>query len=71
MKCLFLKFQLAAYPYIDMFDDLETVIESRARSVDLTVNNYYEFLYSFHIAKENYRKGFFFFLAVSKLECPR
>jgi nuclear pore complex protein Nup160 len=55
---------LAAYPYIDMFDDLETVIESRARSVDLTVNNYYEFLYSFHIAKENYRKGFFFFLSV-------
>lgn len=49
--------QLAAYPYIDMFEDLESVIESRARSVDLTVNSYYEFLYSFHIAKENYRKA--------------
>jgi hypothetical protein len=48
-----------------MFEDLETVIESRARSVDLTVNNYYEFLYSFHIAKENYRKGHSCFLLIS------
>ena len=40
-----------------MVDELETVIETRARSVDLAVNNYYEFLYSFHISKENYRKG--------------
>jgi hypothetical protein len=51
-----------------MFEDLETVIESRARSVDLTVNNYYEFLYSFHIAKENYRKGHSCFLLVKRLE---
>ena len=49
--------QLAAYPYIDMFDDLEMIIESRARSVDLKVNNYYDFLYSFHVTKENYRKA--------------
>ncbi len=48
---------LASFPYIDMFEDLETIIESRARSVDLNVNNYYDFLYSFHISKENYRKG--------------
>ena len=49
--------KLANYPYIDMFEDLEMIIESRARSVDLTVNNYYDFLYSFHVMKENYRKG--------------
>ena len=49
--------QLASYPYIDMFEDLETIIESRARSVDLKVNNYYDFLYSFHVTKENYRKA--------------
>ena len=49
--------RLANYPYIDMFEDLEMIIESRARSVDLTVNNYYDFLYSFHVMKENYRKG--------------
>jgi len=49
--------KLANYPYIDMFEDLEMIIESRARSVDLTVNNYYDFLYSFHVMKENYRKA--------------
>ena len=49
--------QLAFYPYVDMFEDLENIIESRARSVDLSVNNYYDFLYSFHISKENYRKA--------------
>lgn len=49
--------RLASYPYIDMFEDLEHIIESRARSVDLGVNNYYDFLYSFHVMKENYRKG--------------
>ena len=39
----------------DMLDDVESIIESRARSADLSVNNYYDFLYSFHIMKENYR----------------
>ena len=46
---------LSGYPYIDMLDDVESIIESRARSADLSVNNYYDFLYSFHIMKENYR----------------
>ena len=36
---------LARYPYIDMLDDVESIIESRARSADLSVNNYYDFLY--------------------------
>ena len=49
--------KLANYPYINMFEDVELIIESRARSVDLTVNNYYDFLYSFHVMKENYRKA--------------
>eukprot|EP00096_Caligus_rogercresseyi_P011692 TRINITY_DN4693_c0_g1_i1.p1 TRINITY_DN4693_c0_g1~~TRINITY_DN4693_c0_g1_i1.p1 ORF type:complete len:726 (-),score=219.36 TRINITY_DN4693_c0_g1_i1:66-2243(-) len=48
---------LACYPFIDMLEDLEMIIESRARSVDLTVNNYYDFLYSFHVMKDNYRKA--------------
>ncbi|XP_040564442.1 nuclear pore complex protein Nup160 [Lepeophtheirus salmonis] len=49
--------QLACYPFIDMLEELEMIIESRARSVDLTVNNYYDFLYSFHVMKDNYRKA--------------
>jgi len=48
---------LSGYPYIDMLDDVENIIESRARSADLSVNNYYDFLYSFHVLKENYRKA--------------
>ena len=28
-----------------MLDDVESIIESRARSADLSVNNYYDFLY--------------------------
>ena len=36
---------LPRYPYIDMLDDVESIIESRARSADLSVNNYYDFLY--------------------------
>jgi len=48
---------LSGYPYIDMLDDVENIIESRARSADLSVNNYYDFLYSFHVMKENYRKA--------------
>ena len=46
--------QLAYFPYIDMFEDLEQIIESRARSVDLSVNNYYDFLYSFHVSKVSF-----------------
>ena len=49
--------QLASYPYIDMFDVLEHIIEERARSVDLNANRYYDFLYSFHVSKDNYRKA--------------
>lgn len=37
-----------------------SILESRARSVDLTAQNYYDLLYSFHIYRGNYRKG----------ECP-
>lgn len=40
-----------------MIDDVESIIESRARSADLSVNNYYDFLYSFHVSKENFRKA--------------
>ena len=40
-----------------MFDDLEHIIEERARSVDLNANRYYDFLYSFHVSKDNYRKA--------------
>lgn len=49
--------ELASFPYVDMYTDLEKIMESRARSVDLLENNFYDFLYSFHINKGNIRKG--------------
>ncbi|XP_015601122.1 nuclear pore complex protein Nup160 homolog [Cephus cinctus] len=48
---------LVSFPYVEMYDDLERIVESRARSVDLVENNYYNFLYSFHINKGNVRKA--------------
>ncbi len=49
--------QLASFAYIDMLEDFEGIVEARARSTDLTLSNYYDFLYSFHVMKNNYRKG--------------
>lgn len=48
---------LINFPYVDMYEDLERIVEGRARSVDLMENNYYNFLYSFHVNKQNMRKG--------------
>ncbi|XP_034947135.1 nuclear pore complex protein Nup160 homolog [Chelonus insularis] len=48
---------LVSFPYIDMYEDLERIVIGRARSVDLMENNYYNFLYSFHINKGNIRKA--------------
>ncbi|KAK0176406.1 hypothetical protein PV328_000545 [Microctonus aethiopoides] len=48
---------LVSFPYVDMYEDLERIVVGRARSVDLMENNYYNFLYSFHINKGNVRKA--------------
>lgn len=33
------------------------ILERRARTMDVTVNKYYDLLYSYHIMKGDYRKG--------------
>lgn len=48
---------LVEFPYIELRDDLVNILESRARSVDLTTHNYYDLLYAFHIFRGNYRKA--------------
>lgn len=48
---------LMRFPYIRLQDDLEEIIESRARSMAIEGNQYYDFLYAFHVTKENMRKG--------------
>lgn len=48
---------LADFPYQGMYEDLERIVESRARSLDLLSSNFYNFLYSFHVKKGNLRKA--------------
>nr|KAG5687449.1 hypothetical protein BaRGS_030351 [Batillaria attramentaria] len=48
---------LVEFPYNNMLEEIELVLDSRARSVDLTTHNYYNLLYAFHIYRNNLRKG--------------
>ncbi|XP_030633341.1 nuclear pore complex protein Nup160 [Chanos chanos] len=48
---------LVHFPYINLHDEVVSIIESRARAVDLMTHNYYELLYAFHINRHNYRKA--------------
>lgn len=48
---------LVNFPYVNLHDEVVSVIESRARGLDLLTHNYYELLYAFHIARHNYRKA--------------
>jgi len=42
---------------MELIFKVENILESRARSMDLTTHNYYDLLYAFHIYRNNYRKG--------------
>ncbi|XP_052801877.1 nuclear pore complex protein Nup160-like [Mya arenaria] len=48
---------LVDFPYTDLEEEVENILESRARCMDLTSYNYYDLLYAFHIFRNNYRKG--------------
>ncbi|XP_036390935.1 nuclear pore complex protein Nup160 [Megalops cyprinoides] len=48
---------LVQFPYVNLHDEVVSIIESRARAVDLMSHNYYELLYAFHINRHNYRKA--------------
>ncbi|KAK8747817.1 hypothetical protein OTU49_016620 [Cherax quadricarinatus] len=53
-KCLT---TLVGYQYGSLESDVITILENRARSADILVNNYYDLLYAFHISKHNYKKA--------------
>lgn len=57
---------LVEFSFAGMQNDLERIVEGRARSLDVSDNKYYDFLYAFHTLKGNTRKGkrdpCFFFL---------
>ncbi|KAL4622892.1 nuclear pore complex protein Nup160 [Arapaima gigas] len=48
---------LVQFPYVNLHDEVVSIVESRARAVDLMAHNYYELLYAFHINRHNYRKA--------------
>ncbi|XP_062403164.1 nuclear pore complex protein Nup160 [Sardina pilchardus] len=48
---------LVQFSYVNLHDEVVSIIESRARAVDLMTHNYYELLYAFHINRHNYRKA--------------
>uniref|UniRef100_A0A1B0CGF9 Putative nuclear pore complex nup160 component n=1 Tax=Lutzomyia longipalpis TaxID=7200 RepID=A0A1B0CGF9_LUTLO len=60
VMCLFQKKRLdllMRFPYIGLQDELESIIETRARSMPIEDNIHYNFLYAFFITKDNMRKA--------------
>lgn len=58
--CLFEKQRLdllMKFPYLGLQEELENIIESRARSMAIENNIYYDFLYAFYISKSTMRKA--------------
>lgn len=58
--CLFEKQRLdllIKFPYLGLQEELENIIESRARSMAIEDNIYYDFLYAFYISKSTMRKA--------------
>lgn len=48
---------LLEFPYENLVQDLERIVQSRARSLDISNSAFYNFLYAFHIKKSNFKKG--------------
>lgn len=48
---------LMKFPYLGLQEILENIIESRARSMAIEENIYYDFLYAFYISKSTMRKA--------------
>ncbi|CAH3174338.1 unnamed protein product [Porites lobata] len=49
--------RLIEYPFINLQDEFEDIVESHARTVDITTHNYYDMLYAFHVFRGNFRKA--------------
>ena len=43
------------------------IIETRARTVDITINDYYDILFAFHSFRGDMRRGLIFFFIISLL----
>jgi len=45
------------------------ILESRARSIEVSKHRYYDLLYAFHVKRSNYRKGETVFISTSGNHC--
>lgn len=63
--------QLVRFSYVDLEHDVVNILETRARSVDLTKHNYYDLLYAFHVYRGNFRKGLWFISVLCIYKLPR
>nr|XP_034311974.1 nuclear pore complex protein Nup160 [Crassostrea gigas] len=48
---------LVGFPYIDLQEEVVSILESRARTVDITTQNYYDILYAFYVTRNNFGKA--------------
>ncbi|KAK3101041.1 hypothetical protein FSP39_000503 [Pinctada imbricata] len=48
---------IKSFNYIDMEDDVVSILENRARSVDIATQNYYHLLYAFHVSRNNFSRA--------------
>ncbi|MPC07926.1 Nuclear pore complex protein Nup160 [Portunus trituberculatus] len=48
---------LVGYQYGGLEGEVVTILENRARSADILLNNYYHILHAFHVSKHNYKKA--------------
>lgn len=48
---------LMRFPYVRLQDELEEIVEARARAARIQANPYYDFLYAFHVTKGNMRRA--------------
>lgn len=48
---------LLKFPYVGMTKEFQNICESRARAMNLQENYIYDFLYSYHIIKNSFRRG--------------
>ncbi|XP_037936413.1 nuclear pore complex protein Nup160 homolog isoform X2 [Teleopsis dalmanni] len=48
---------LMNFPYVGLYEELENIVESRARSLSIEGNEVYDFLYAFHVNNGNMRKA--------------
>ncbi|XP_046859836.1 nuclear pore complex protein Nup160-like [Xenia sp. Carnegie-2017] len=51
------RLQLVEYPFVDLLEEVVSIIEYHARTVDISTHQYYQLLYSFHTYRGNHRKA--------------